>query len=289
MLSNTCCTDARTVAAGQRCRRRAAVEGGTARARSNRWARCDIIELQRRGNGMKNTVRGARQVPPLQPHVIVGADPGQDRDLLTAQTWHPPFASEHRQSGLFRRDLSTSSNQEVADLFVGAHTRPPQTSVAHPGVDSRGDQRGLDPTPAQHQPGRPGQGPSAQVLNHERTGEPWRVSQCRLRTWSAQQPGSTDRTAAHQRHQHPGLPLVRSLTAASCYTRSSSNLNTERGFFMRGVVMHAPGDVRVEDIDDPGSSSRPMRSSGWPRPASAGPTCGPTGEWRSWTAPPDGA
>ena len=30
---------------------------------------------------------------------------------------------------------------------------------------------------------------------------------------------------------------------------------------MRGVVMYEPGDVRVEEREDPRSSSRPMRSS----------------------------
>ena len=46
---------------------------------------------------------------------------------------------------------------------------------------------------------------------------------------------------------------------------------------MRGVVMYAPGDVRVEDRPTRPSSSRPTRSSGCRRPASAGRTCGRTG------------
>ena len=45
---------------------------------------------------------------------------------------------------------------------------------------------------------------------------------------------------------------------------------------MRGVIMYAPGDVRVEDRATRRSSSPPTRSSGSPPPASAGPTCGPT-------------
>ena len=45
---------------------------------------------------------------------------------------------------------------------------------------------------------------------------------------------------------------------------------------MRGAVIHAPGDVRVEERANRRSTSRPTRSSGSPPPASAGRTCGPT-------------
>ena len=45
---------------------------------------------------------------------------------------------------------------------------------------------------------------------------------------------------------------------------------------MRAVIMYAPGDVRVEDRENPSSSNPPTRSSASPRPASAAPTSGRT-------------
>ena len=46
---------------------------------------------------------------------------------------------------------------------------------------------------------------------------------------------------------------------------------------MRGAVIYAPGDVRVEDRDRPDDRrSPPTPSSGWPPPACAARTCGPT-------------
>ena len=58
---------------------------------------------------------------------------------------------------------------------------------------------------------------------------------------------------------------------------------------MRGVVMHAPGDVRVEDREDPRDRRADRRgSSVWPRPASAGPTCGPTAGIEPVDHPPMG-
>jgi hypothetical protein len=46
---------------------------------------------------------------------------------------------------------------------------------------------------------------------------------------------------------------------------------------MRGVVMHGPGDVRVEERELRGLSSQRTRSSASPRPASADHTFGLTG------------
>ena len=54
---------------------------------------------------------------------------------------------------------------------------------------------------------------------------------------------------------------------------------------MRGAVMYGPGDVRVEDRPEPGISRRPTRSSGCPRPASAGRTCGRTAASKRSRAP----
>ena len=55
---------------------------------------------------------------------------------------------------------------------------------------------------------------------------------------------------------------------------------------MRGVVMHAPGDVRIEDRATRGSSSRRTRSSACRRRACAGRTYGRTeGSTMSWPAP----
>ena len=57
---------------------------------------------------------------------------------------------------------------------------------------------------------------------------------------------------------------------------------------MRGVIMHAPGDVRVEERDDPTivePTDAIIRS---PRPASAARTCGPTAAWSRPSTRPDG-
>jgi threonine dehydrogenase-like Zn-dependent dehydrogenase len=45
---------------------------------------------------------------------------------------------------------------------------------------------------------------------------------------------------------------------------------------MRGAVLHAPGDIRVEQRPDPTIERPPTRSSGRPRPACAG---------RTWALP----
>ena len=45
---------------------------------------------------------------------------------------------------------------------------------------------------------------------------------------------------------------------------------------MRGVVMHSPGDVRVEEREDPKIIEPTDAIIRLPRLASVGPTCGPT-------------
>ena len=76
-----------------------------------------LVQLQRVGDAVQDRIRRAGQVAALHPHVVVDADPGQQRDLLATQPLHPAVAAAvRRQAGLVRRQPGPPRDQEVADL-----------------------------------------------------------------------------------------------------------------------------------------------------------------------------
>jgi hypothetical protein len=69
------------------------------------------------------------RLPPFQADVVVGAHPGEHRDLLPAQALDPPLATEERDAGLLRGEPLAAGGEEVADLVPVVHvfdgTTPP--------------------------------------------------------------------------------------------------------------------------------------------------------------------
>src|ERR1700722_517576 len=57
----------------------------------------------------------------LQAHVIVAADPGQQRHLLPAQPAHPPAAAGIRKADVLRRDQLTPGPQVLPDQVLLRH------------------------------------------------------------------------------------------------------------------------------------------------------------------------
>jgi hypothetical protein len=81
-----------------------------------------VVELQRAGDGVQHALRDPAEVPALQAHVVVDADPGQHRDLLATQPGHPPVtAAVHGQPRLLGGDLRPPRGQELADLGAVVH------------------------------------------------------------------------------------------------------------------------------------------------------------------------
>src|SRR6185437_16945285 len=72
-----------------------------------------LVQLQGPRHGLHNRVRDPRQVPALEPGVIVETHPGQRGDLLTPQPRHPPLFAVRRHSGLLRGDAGPAADQEV--------------------------------------------------------------------------------------------------------------------------------------------------------------------------------
>jgi hypothetical protein len=53
-----------------------------------------VVEPQGAGDGVQDRVGGAAGIAALQPGVVRDADPGQQRDLLAAQTCDPACPGE---------------------------------------------------------------------------------------------------------------------------------------------------------------------------------------------------
>ena len=67
-----------------------------------------IVEVQRASESVQHAVRGTAEVPALQPHVVVDADPGKHGDLLAAQPWDATLIAADRQAGHFRGQPSAT-------------------------------------------------------------------------------------------------------------------------------------------------------------------------------------
>ena len=79
-----------------------------------------VIELERTSERFQHKLRGAADLPALQAPVVVGADAGQRRDLLTSQTRHPPHAVA-RQTDLLGREPGPARSQKLGDVVGGRH------------------------------------------------------------------------------------------------------------------------------------------------------------------------
>jgi len=61
------------------------------------------------------------RIAPFQAGVVVDADPSEHRDLLPAQSGHPPVAAIGGQARPLRGDPGSPGGQEVADLVPVVH------------------------------------------------------------------------------------------------------------------------------------------------------------------------
>src|SRR5580658_834236 len=81
-----------------------------------------LVQLQRASDSVEYGIGGAGQVPALHAHVVVDAHPGEQRDLLAAQPFHPAVASSlGGQARLSGRDALAPREEELADLGSVIH------------------------------------------------------------------------------------------------------------------------------------------------------------------------
>src|SRR5687767_9925916 len=80
-----------------------------------------LIQLQSPGQGLQNRVRDPRQIPALEPGVVVETHPGQRGDLLAPQPRHPPPLAVGRHPGLLRGEPGPAAGQEVVHSLT-VHT-----------------------------------------------------------------------------------------------------------------------------------------------------------------------
>src|SRR5574337_2355 len=74
-----------------------------------------LIEVQRRGQRVQHTIRGAGEVAPLHSHVVVHRHPSQPRDLFAAQTLDPAVTTISRQARLLGRYSGAPRTEELPD------------------------------------------------------------------------------------------------------------------------------------------------------------------------------
>src|SRR6266542_2992330 len=70
----------------------------------------------------------AGQVAAFEAGVVVGAHPGEHRDLFATQSFDPPLAAEERNPGLFGGEPFPAGGEEVADLVPVVHVVDRTTS-----------------------------------------------------------------------------------------------------------------------------------------------------------------
>ena len=81
-----------------------------------------VVEPERIRQRVQDAVGRAAEIAALHPVVVVDAEPGQRRDLFTAQSRHPTL-SEDGEAGVLRGDPRAPGREEVADLGPGVHLR----------------------------------------------------------------------------------------------------------------------------------------------------------------------
>jgi hypothetical protein len=96
-----------------------------------------VVELQGAGEGVEDVVGHGGLAALLDAAVVVGAQPGQHRELLLAQAGHPARAGERRHPGL-------GGGEPVA---AGAQERPEGGTVGRhvPSLGSRAARRLVTP------------------------------------------------------------------------------------------------------------------------------------------------
>jgi hypothetical protein len=84
--------------------------------RSYRWARSSSDSCSAWANAVEDAFGSAGHVAALQADVVLGADPGQGGDFLTAQTGDAAAAAVHPQPRLFGGDARPPGGQELPDI-----------------------------------------------------------------------------------------------------------------------------------------------------------------------------
>ena len=80
-----------------------------------------LVELQRVGKGLEDTVGDTAEVAPLQPDVVLDAHSGEEGHLLAAESLDPTIPAPSRQAGLLWGDPSPTRHQEVPNLLLDVH------------------------------------------------------------------------------------------------------------------------------------------------------------------------
>ncbi|WUI12949.1 hypothetical protein OG218_11850 [Kineococcus sp. NBC_00420] len=71
-----------------------------------------VVEAERAGEFVEDPHRDVRLAALFQPAVVVGAEPGEDREFLLAQTGNPPRSGERGHPGLGGGEPVTARTQE---------------------------------------------------------------------------------------------------------------------------------------------------------------------------------
>ncbi len=90
--------------ARRRARRRRAASDAAARARSKRWARSASSSWSARASASRTLSETPLSVAALEPRVVVDADAGEERNLLSTETRNAPVVAVDAQPRLLRRD-----------------------------------------------------------------------------------------------------------------------------------------------------------------------------------------
>ena len=80
-----------------------------------------VVKLQRPSHRLQHRPRCPRQVAPLEPAVVVDAQPGEHGNLLPPQPRNAPIPAIAGQPGLLRRDPGSAADQKVPDVLAVIH------------------------------------------------------------------------------------------------------------------------------------------------------------------------
>jgi hypothetical protein len=76
-----------------------------------------LVELERPADGLEDIVRHATRIAALEARVGLGADAGEQGDLLARQPLDAAGPSVGGQSGTLRREPRAAGGEELADLW----------------------------------------------------------------------------------------------------------------------------------------------------------------------------
>ena len=80
-----------------------------------------VVKLQRPRHRLQHRPRRPRQMAPLEPAVVVDAQPGEHGDLLPPQARNAPVPAVAGQAGLLRSDSRPAADQKVPDVLAVIH------------------------------------------------------------------------------------------------------------------------------------------------------------------------